>query len=305
MFRASYLLILCIIVPCTSMPKRAQSADSKKILVVVGPSNHAPGTHEVSAGARLIQYCMQRAQALPPITVQVVDQWPKDKRLLNDVSTIVFSGDRFPLAEMENTKTNMSELAKMMDEGCGIVCFHYATGLTAGQMPDDGSHPLLQWMGGYFATRCVHHQSIARIFNSARIELASSNESSESDDMHPVLRGVKPFTIDDEPYINNYFGPNGIEDNVTPLLTAMLPPENPKKEVVAWAIQRKEGGRGMGIVMPHFYKNWQVDELRTVILNGIAWTAHVEVPESGVQVDLPPLERFAPEAIEFKPRKKK
>ena len=55
-------------------------------------------------------------------------------------------------------------------------------------------------------------------------------------------------------------------------LTSMLPPENPKQEIVAWAVERTDGGRGMGIVMPHFYKNWQVDPLRTIILNGIAWS---------------------------------
>ena len=27
-----------------------------------------------------------------------------------------------------------------------------------------GDHPLLHWTGGYFATRCKHHQSVARIF---------------------------------------------------------------------------------------------------------------------------------------------
>jgi len=62
-------------------------------------------------------------------------------------------------------------------------------------------------------------------------------------------------TIDDEPYYNNYFGVHGMAPNVTALATSMLPPEAPKEEVVAWAIQRADGGRGMGIVMPHFYKN--------------------------------------------------
>ncbi|MCA9130467.1 MAG: ThuA domain-containing protein [Planctomycetales bacterium] len=284
-----WLIVLFILRP-------AAHADQTKVLIVVGPSNHPAGTHEVAAGGRLLEYCLERAAGLPNISAQVIDGWPKDKRILQDVATVVFSGDRFPLAEMSDTQQNMSELAELMDRGCGLVCFHYATGLTAGQMPDSGEHPLLQWMGGYFATRCVHHQSVARIFQSAEIELAAPD--------HPVLRGCNPFTIHDEPYINNYFGPDGIQPNVTPLLTSMLPPEAPKREVIAWAAERAEGGRGMGIVMPHFYKNWQVDDLRMIILNGIAWTAHLEVPEDGVQIDLPDLRSFAPEAVEFTPRAK-
>jgi len=116
------------------------------------------------------------------------------------------------------------------------------------------------------------------------------------------MRGVQPFTIDDEPYFNNYFGVNGMAPNVTALATSMLPPETPKEEVVAWAIQRPDGGRGLGIVVPHFYKNWQVDSLRTLILNGIIWTAKQEVPKDGLHVALPALETFKPAAVE--PNKK-
>ena len=32
----------------------------------------------------------------------------------------------------------------------------------------------------------------------------------------------------------------------TPILSAMLPPEKPEKEVIAWAWQREDGGRAFG-----------------------------------------------------------
>ena len=78
----------------------------------------------------------------------------------------------------------------------------------------------------------------------------------------------------------------------------MLPPEAPRREIVAWAVSRPDGGRGMGVVMPHFYKNWQVDDLRRLILNGIVWSAKREVPPEGVQTTLPDLAQFEPAAIE-------
>jgi type 1 glutamine amidotransferase len=154
----------------------------------------------------------------------------------------------------------------------------------------NGDHPLLRWMGGYFATRCPHHQSVARIYPNAKVE------PTESD--HPVLRGWKPFELHDEPYIKNYFGPEGLAKNVTPLATSMLPPEAPQREIVAWAVSRTDGGRGVGVVMPHFYKNWQIEDLRRLILNGIVWAAKREVPTSGVQSKLPPLTTFEPGAVE-------
>jgi type 1 glutamine amidotransferase len=183
----------------------------------------------------------------------------------------------------------MHELGEMMARGCGMVCIHYATGLTHGDVAEDGDHPLLRWIGGYFATRCQHHQSVARVMD-ATIEPGEVE--------HPVLRGWKAFSLRDEPYYNNYFGPQGPAQDVVALASSMLPPENPKREIVAWGVQRDDGGRGMGIVMPHFYRSWSVGELRTLILNGIVWTAGMEVPGEGVQVTLPDLSRFDPQAVD-------
>ncbi len=205
-----------------------QSAATKaQVLILVGPSNHAPGTHEVAAGGRLVEYCLEHAENVKGIQADVVTAWPTDRELLKKVSTVVFSGDRFPPAEMPDGPRIMEDLSRMMDNGCGLVCFHYATGLGPNHVPDDGDHPLLRWMGGYFATRCKHHQSIARVYQAATIEPAKAE--------HPVLRGWKTFTVHDEPYINNYFGKEGMAKNVTALATSMLPPEAPKPEVVAWA----------------------------------------------------------------------
>lgn len=263
-----------------------QAKVHKKILIVVGPSTHPPDTHEVDAAARVLKHCLENVAGLQHFEVHISEGWPSDSDTLTDLATIVFSGDRFPLAELENSDETMRQMSDLMDAGCGIVCFHYATGLNASQVPDNGDHPLLDWMGGYFATRCKHHQSIAKIFPEA--EIIPDNAS------HPVMRGVEAFRIHDEPYINNYFGPNGMAKNVVSLATSMLPPDNPKKETVAWAIQRPDGGRGMAVVMPHFYRNWNVEPLRKMILNGITWTARAEVPADGVKSSLPSLDTFKP-----------
>ncbi len=267
-----------------------------RIVVLVGPSNHPPGTHEVEAGARVIKYCLENAENVKGIRVDIISQWPQDANSLNDVASIVFSGDRFPPAEMPEGERIMADLTKMMTRGCGLMCYHYATGLNAQQVPPDGNHPLLTWMGGYFATRCAHHQSIARVYPSATIV--------PTDRVHPVLNGWQAFTIHDEPYIRNYFGKTGLAAGVTPLATSMLPPEAPHEEIVAWAVARTDGGRGVGVVMPHFFRNWQNADLRKLILNGIVWTARQEVPAGGVSVKLPSLENFKPFSVEPVPRAK-
>jgi type 1 glutamine amidotransferase len=288
------LLFVAALVPVTVYAQTAGQA-ATKMLILVGPSTHPPGTHEVAAGARLLEYCLTHAENVRGIEASVISKWPDDRASLKKISTVVFTGDRFPPEEMPDRDRIMADLSSMMDHGCGLVCIHYATGLAANQVPPDGDHPLLRWMGGYFATKCTHHQSIARIYKAATIEPGSTD--------HPVLRGWKTFTVNDEPYIKNYFGPAGLAPNVTVLATSQLPPESPQREIVGWAVSRSDGGRGAGIVMPHFYRNWAVDDLRKFILNAVVWSAKLDVPAGGVKTTLPDLSRFEPAAVEPKPAK--
>lgn len=288
---------ICLLVVLLGCGLRLSAAEPTRALIVVGPSKHAPGTHEVAAGARVIEHALERATNVSGIQADVVHGWP-EKALRDAADTIVFIGDTFPPNRLPNPERNLAELGAMMDRGAGIVSVHYATGLLGEDVAPDGDHPLLRWLGGYFANRsCPHHESIAKVFEAATIVPAAPE--------HPVSRGWKPFTVHDEPYIRNYFGKDGNRPgpNVTVLATSMLPPEAPGPEAVAWGVERSDGGRGVGIVMPHFFKNWAQPELRRFILNAIVWTAKREVPGDGVSSTLPALATFEPEAVEFVPRR--
>jgi type 1 glutamine amidotransferase len=286
------LLLICLL-GCISFGQSAPA--TARVLIVVGPSTHAPGTHEVEAGGRVMKHCVETMANVPGVKAEVVYAWP-DKALRESASTVVFIGDTFPAARFPNVPQNLADIEAMMKRGCGIVCVHYATGLWGQDVASDGEHPLLGWLGGYFANKtCPHHQGTARVFAAATITPAVA---------HPITRGWHEFTIHDEPYINNYFGKGGnkLAANVTAIATSLLPPEAPKRETVAWCVERADGGRGFAIVMPHFYKNWGHEDLRRCILNGIVWTAKLEVPLEGVQTSLPDLSSFQPKAVEFVPK---
>ncbi|MBM3762275.1 MAG: ThuA domain-containing protein [Acidobacteria bacterium] len=278
------------------------SAAPKKpteVLVVIGPSNHPPGTHEVAAGGRLVAHCLEHMNSLSGFRATVLEHWPQDAALLNRINTIVFIGDVFPPVCLPDTPRIMADLDRMMQRGCGIACIHFATGLQAKDVPPSGDHPLLRWMGGYFSTGgATHHKSVAKVFSAVTITPASPK--------HPISRGWKQFTQDEEPYYNNYFGPdnNRMASNVTALATAMLPPESPKLEVVSWCVQRPDRGRGFAVVMPHFYRNWKNEDFRRFVLNGIVWSAGREVPRRGVETNAPDMAAFTPESLEPIPRKR-
>ena len=292
-----FLLVACLLAPGAA--PYALSAEPVRVLIVVGPTNHPPGTHEVAAGGRLMQYCLGHMGNMPDVRADIVYEWPA-KSLREAASTVVFIGDTFPANRFPNAAQNLADLDIMMQRGCGIVCVHYATGLLGDDVKPSGDHPLLRWTGGYFANRsCPHHESFAKIFAAATISPAAPQ--------HPLWRGCQEFTLNDEPYTNNYFGgkDNIPATGVTVLATSMLPPDAPKKEPVAWCIERLDTGRGFAVVMPHFYRNWKDENLRRFILNGIVWTTKREVPPDGVQTTLPDLTTFEPAAVEPQPREPK
>lgn len=274
----------------------AAPATGTRLLVVVGPSTHPPGTHEVAAGGRLMAHALQQLSNVPGLRADVYHEWPSDAGVRQRADSIVFIGDIFPPQRLPDSPLVLSQLGEMMRRGCGLVCVHYATGLRAVDVPPDGSHPLLSWLGGYFATRCPHHQSVAKVFPQVTISPAANG--------HPVTRGWRAFSLPEEPYYNNYFGPgdNRLAPNVTVVATSPLPPESPREEVVAWTVERPDSGRGFGVVMPHFYKSWANDDLRRLVLNGIVWSARRDVPPEGVATAAPDLAAFQPESIEPKPR---
>ena len=57
-------------------------------------------------------------------------------------------------------------------------------------------------------------------------------------------------------------------------------------QVVGWTLERRDsnGGRSFGTTLGHFHDNFARDDFRRLIVNGILWTAHVEVPAAGADI---------------------
>ena len=54
-------------------------------------------------------------------------------------------------------------------------------------------------------------------------------------------------------------------------------------QIMAWAYDRPDGGRGFGFTGFHVFANLANDNFRTTLLNGVAWVSGLEVPADGVQ----------------------
>jgi hypothetical protein len=150
---------------------------------------------------------------------------------------------------------------------------------------EKGGPEFLNWIGGYFET----DWSVNPTWLLAATELAEN---------HPICRGVKPFEVNDEWYYHMRF--REPSDAVTAILTA-IPPDSTRerpdgahsnnptvrsskgaREVLAWAYERPDGGRGFGCTGGHFHANWGNDEFRKLMLNALAWTSGLDVPDAGI-----------------------
>ena len=49
-----------------------------------------------------------------------------------------------------------------------------------------------------------------------------------------------------------------------------------------WAVERPDGGRGVGFTGGHYHRNWATDDFRKVVLNALVWLVKLDVPAEGV-----------------------
>ena len=264
----------------SNQPPAAEQSATKNILFIAGGPSHGYGTHEHRAGCLLLSNALENSD-LPVKTKVIENGWPRDESVFKNIDALVIyadGGGKHPAIG------HLDKLRELADRGVGIVCIHYAVEVPTGKPGET----FLEAIGGYF-----------EIDWSVNPHWTASFDNLPN---HPITRGIEPFQIRDEWYYHMRFrdGMNG----VTPILTDLPPGEslsrpdgphsgNPavRKAVadgqpqhVAWAYQRKGGGRGFGFTGGHYHWNWGHNEFRQLVLNAIAWTAHLEVPSQGVPV---------------------
>ena len=274
------------------------AAEKRNVLLIAGRPSHASGEHEHNAGVLLLAKGLREGAAnLVEVDVALNGQWPSADRVERAHTILVYSdgGSGHPALP------HLDQLSRKMAQGCGLVALHYAVepeyacenwdGRTRPPAPNRsskgrGAKEFKEWLGGYFE----QHLSVNPIWHADFKRLPS----------HPISRGVAPFGARDEWYFNMRFKDR--MEGVTPILSALAPAStmergdgphsgNPevrasvaagKPQVVAWAVERADGGRGFGFTGGHYHKNWAIDAQRTLVLNAILWTAKAEVPARGV-----------------------
>lgn len=257
-------------------------ATKKKLVLIAGKPSHPPGMHEFNAGVTLLNNWLSK---VPSLDVSVHrNHWVSDDAVLDAADAVLIysdGGGGHPALQ----KNHKQLLQKCIDRGVGLMCAHYAV-----EVPGENGGPEFQkWIGGYYE-------------NAYSVNPIWEPEYTTFPD-HPITRGVTPFKARDEWYFNMRWRPE--TEGITHLLTAKpsdevrngpyVHPKGPyphiqeakgRTETMMWAIERPDGGRGVGFTGGHYHNNWGIPSFRKIVLNALLWIAKVEVPTNGVESSL-------------------
>jgi hypothetical protein len=272
------LLAAWLSLPSPWTVQAAEAASSKtKIVFIAGTPSHPSGQHEFNAGSILLARALNEQSGLPVQVDVYHNGWPSDDSVFEGAKAVIVYSDG-------NAKQPINGHEKFVDDltarGTGLMCMHYAVEVQPGPIGEF----FKKWIGGHYegGFSCNPHWTAPLTAKSG----------------HPIARGIPEFSANDEWYYNIRFAdPKTAQD----ILTATPTRERINRYIhwtpggeqalgsqqpLMWAVERPDGGRGVGFTGGHWHRNWAIDDFRRAVLNAIVWVAGMEVPEGGV-VSLP------------------
>lgn len=251
------------------------------VLFIAGDPSHGPGEHRFPDGAALLAAALN-ASGLP-LKATVSLGWPDDATFAAATAVVLYSDglDRHVALGREEA------LRRHVRAGKGLAVLHFALEPSKGPLSDF----LLEAIGGRFEV----DWSVNPVWKLENATLAA----------HAITRGVGPIAIDDEWYYHLRFKPG-----IVPLLQALpaastLGNDGPRSgnpavraalaqgtpQVLGW-VYEGAGARTFGFTGGHYHRNWSDAAFRTFVLNGLAWTAGLDVPAGGVKSEVKPATRY-------------
>jgi type 1 glutamine amidotransferase len=251
LFLAALTVLLVVgFAPATESPTR--------ILFIGKDPDHPYGSHMYMHTSGVLARCVELT---PGVEAAVSNGWPKDTRALDNVKAIVLyasPGAEFLLEGPQRTKVD-----ELMQRGVGLVTIHWASAVKK----EDFARLGPTWLG-YLGGTWVSNVGLSD--GKAPLKQLLPD--------HPICRGWKEYEIDDEYYLDPTIA------KATPLLR--VHERKGKDVIVAWVYERKGGGRSFATTLGHPYRNFQQEAFRRMIVNGIIWAAHLEVPREGAPVNV-------------------
>lgn len=257
------------------VPLEQVSSDpsAAKIVLIAGVPSNKPGQHEYFAGCALLHDWLKKVPGVAP--VMVAEGWPKNEAVLDGArSVVIYMDGASKLSFLEPAR--WARMQSLVKSGAGLVMLHQGI-----DCPPEHVADFKAWFGAAFLgdIGCRGHWDV----------------DFTTIPTHPINSGVKPFPLLKDGWLYNlHFADKG----VTPLLQCAMPDSSRKTddakahagraETVAWSYDRADGGRSFGFTGCDLHANWADANQRRLVLNGILWTAKLEVPAEGVSSEATP-----------------
>jgi ankyrin repeat protein len=262
------------------LPATAAAASAPVVLFIAGEPSHGPGEHRFPEGCTLLAGALNSGGL--SLRAEVTSNWPADDLFASAAAIVLYSDglDRHVAAG------RVAALRRHTAAGKGLAVLHFAVEPSPGDLADY----LLETIGGRFET----DWSVNPLWKAEPVTLPA----------HAVTRGVSPFALEDEWYYHLRFKPG-----IRPVLQAVPPANslgqdgprsgNPtvraalargEPQTLGW-IYEGARTRTFGFTGGHFHRNWSDANFRKLVLNGIAWTAGLEIPASGIESTVAPQPR--------------
>jgi hypothetical protein len=237
----------------------APGADDEKpikILLIAKDRDHAFSQHEYLSDCGILAKCLRQTKG---VGAEVANGWPRDPKKLAGVKAIVFNTRMGGSVLFDPLVKPQAE--GLLKAGIGLSAIHWGTGAEKKQGED-----WLNALGGWFNHPLFSEYHV----RTARLKRAEPK--------HPICFGWKEYDLREEYYIKLRFLPDA-----KPILKATI---DKQEYPVAWVYERPDGGRSFGFLGGHFHDNFSNQAFRRAIVNGILWTARVEVPAEGAPVQI-------------------
>ncbi len=256
----------------------ANGAEKTKIVLMWTARDHPWGSHMYEHECRLLAKCLNQTPGVEAV-VSPDPEWPKDAAVLAGAKAIVYYSRQ--AGDIVLDGAHRAEFKKMMDAGVGFCAIHWATKAEDPKLLPE----YLDVLGGAFHTGPEAELKI------------DTRPLVQAEPDHAVCRGWKGYDLHDEFYLNLKF-----HERARAVLRVNV---EGKDQTVAWVFERAAGGAGgkdavkgrsFGTTLGHFHENFGIEAFRRAIVNGILWSAHVEVPAAGAPVALDDVDlRLGPE----------
>ena len=247
---------LCLAVMLLVVPAALAEAPKKILLIGSAPDSHPVGTHEYLPAMDLLAKLLKPVPGVEATVVKADPAWKDGPELVGRSDAVVLFLTE-GAAWLSADEARLKAFQQLAARSGGLAVIHWGSGTRDAKNIEAFVNLFGACHGGPDRKYKVVDASVRVL-----------------DPKHPVTAGIKDFTLHEEFY---YALKQPKTGNVTPLLHAEI---EGKPEMVCWAWERPDGGRGFGFTGLHFHDNWKREDYRRLMTQGILWSAKVPTPRN-------------------------